>query len=80
MATIENVVVGNDDATGSGPYNHLYVGSGGNLVVVTREGSKESPERTTTFYSVAAGTKLENVDVQYVRDTSTTADNIVGWK
>tara|TARA_R110002074_G_scaffold208324_1_gene376928 strand:+ start:2308 stop:2547 length:240 start_codon:yes stop_codon:yes gene_type:complete len=79
MAIIENVTTGATTVTGTGSYNHLYVGSGGDVVVITREGGKQSPEVTTTFKNVPTGMMLWDVDCLYVRNT-TTATNLVGWK
>jgi hypothetical protein len=80
MATIETVTTGASDAAASGPYDHLYVGTGGNITLVTREGSKESPEVTVVFANVPAGMMLWDVDAQYIRASGTTASNLVGWK
>ena len=77
--TIEAVTTGASAETASGAYDHLYVGGGGDIVVVTREGGKESPEVTITFTAVPTGMMLWDVDVLYVRNT-TTATDLVGWK
>jgi len=80
MSRIEDVTVGDTDGAGSGPYEHIYVGTGGDVVLMTRDGSKESPQRTTTFKNVPSGMVLWDVDAQWVMDTGTTASDIVGWK
>tara|TARA_R110000765_G_scaffold376199_1_gene466919 strand:+ start:663 stop:902 length:240 start_codon:yes stop_codon:yes gene_type:complete len=79
MAAIENVTTGATAAAASGSYDNLYVGVGGDVVVVTRDGGGVSPEVTTTFKNVPTGMMLWDVDVLYVRNT-TTATNLVGWK
>jgi len=79
MSRIENVTVGDTDAVASGPYDFIRVGVAGDVVVMTRDGSKESPQRTTTFKGVLVGEVIE-VDAQWIMDTGTTATDIVGWK
>jgi len=80
MARIESVTVGDTDAIGSGAYDHIYVGVGGDITIVTRDGGKESPERTTLLKNVPTGKTLYDIDALYVRDTGTTATDLIGWK
>lgn len=49
----------------------LYIGTGGNITVVTNDGT------STTFHNVVSGTILP-VSVKQVSSTGTTASNIVG--
>jgi len=64
-------IVPNDATVLDPPARALWVGTAGNLTVVTRLGTE------VTFSNVPAGTLIE-VSVSKVKSTSTTAGSIVG--
>ena len=60
------------DTTNFGtPFRSIYVGTGGNIVVVSPSGA------TITFSNALAGTVLPVAGVR-INNTSTTASNLVG--
>jgi hypothetical protein len=65
------VGAGNDATVYTPPLRTLYVGTTGNIAVVTPQGV------TVTYNAVPAGTTLQ-VDAATVKATGTTASNIVG--